>query len=231
MLNLLFAPPLIWLPCREIVLHLLFTLQEDNFSYYSVLWPYLYAEKRFEFTERLELTERAVSRSESERALLDVTSPPLSFSRCEAHYSLRDAVSCPQAYNWGKEVQVWKNVSALRLFDLLCRCAAVRSSSSGVRNSVDLVRRWTNWRLSDFSKVCCCCFENEVVRCLLFSIWERHLEHRWVMVIPYGPLAMRVCSMFFLVSCSYNETGTLLKASWMSLQSSTWLIPRCVSVV
>lgn len=145
-----------------------------------MLWPHLRTKENqlntLEFTERLRLAEGAALWSESERVLLDVTSQPPSFPRCEAHYSLRDVVRCPQAYNWGKEVQVRKSVSSLRMFDLLCCCVAARRSSSGVMNSLDLVLLWTTEGFLTDKTFDATQYENGVVQYLLLSTW-RYLKH------------------------------------------------------
>lgn len=91
--------------------------------------------KPFECTEQVKFTEWAVLWSELEHALLDVSSHPLSFSHCEAHYSVGDVVCCPQAYKWGKEVQVRKNVWLLVIFVLLCFCL-----------------HWMTWKIFDSFK-------------------------------------------------------------------------------
>lgn len=56
--------------------------------------------KPFELTEGLNFPDWA---GELEHTLLDVTSHPLAFSHCDAHYTQRDVVCCPQAWNPGRK--------------------------------------------------------------------------------------------------------------------------------
>lgn len=105
-------------------------------------------------------------------------------SRCEAHYSLRDVVCSPQAHNWGRKFKWGK----------MCHCRECLTFSADLllwEGRAQVL--WTVWMdLKDFSILKSSYCENEAVHYLLFSISGMYLQHRWVMVIPDEPNAMRV---------------------------------------
>ncbi len=76
-------------------------------------------------------------------------------------------ISEKRKFKWGK------NVSLLRMFDLLCCHAAVRGWSSGVRNSLGVVlhrTNWNGWVLDFFKKLNATYSESEGVNHFLLSM-------------------------------------------------------------